>query len=261
MVASEHSGAPKTARNQLAVSGGRGLQMTNYEDFWRFAGAVVKSRMAPRSLDTQEKVFIALQMGAELGLSPMQSIKNIAVVNNSPSVWGDALIALVRRSPVCKSIGEPVYTGSGETRMCSITAERTNGDKQTSTFGYADAKRAGLLSKDTYKSYPDRMYKHRAFGVIADDLFADVLCGIDTVEEMQDLAYSQQQPKIASGDDAPLDSLDDAANLIDADVTHTSEPAPEDWPPNGPTPEELADPEYVAAMKGGNLFNDSPQYQ
>jgi hypothetical protein len=194
-------------------------------------------------------------MGAELGLSPMQSLKSIAVVNNTPAVWGDGTIALVRRSPVCKSISEPKYTGEGEKRVCSITAERTNGDKQTATFGYVDAKRGGLLTRDTYKSWPDRMYKHRAFGYIAHDLFADVLAGLSIAEEVEDLAHVQQS-SITSGDDAPLDSLDDAAELLAADDEKIIEQElPSDYgDPMQPTAEELREME----ADKGVLFYRTP---
>jgi hypothetical protein len=186
--------------------------------------------MAPKSLDTPEKLFIALQMGAEIGLSPMQSVNNIAVVNNRPSVWGDALSAIIRRSIVCKSLSEPKYTGKDETRVCTVKAERTNGDTCSATFGYADAKKAGLLSRDTYRNYPDDMYWRRALGRAAKQLFSDVLCGLALAEEQQDIAYADLEPSLESGDDAPLDSLDDAAALLAAD-DH----------PSDATPEELAD--------------------
>jgi hypothetical protein len=186
--------------------------------------------MFPPSLNTREKLFIAIQMGAELGFTPMQSIGTIAVVNNRPCVYGDGLSALIRHSPVCKSLSAPSYQGKDETRVCTVKAERTNGDTCSATFGYADAKKAGLLSRDTYRNYPDDMYWRRALGRAAKQLFGDVLCGLSLAEEQQDIAYADE-PSLESGDDAPLDSLDDAAALLAAD-----EPRPSD-----PTPEELAD--------------------
>lgn len=191
--------------------------------------------MGPKSLNSPEKVLIALQTGAEVGLTPMQSIKNIAVINGVGAMWGDALVALVRRSPICKSISEPKYEGSGETRVCIIRAVRNNGDTSEGRFGYADAKRAALIGKDTYKSYPDRMYLHRARGYVIHDLFPDLIMGLDMAEEVLDRVTTEQSPTIVSGDDAPLNSLDDAAELLDADFTAN---------PASPTPEELADAEY-----------------
>ncbi len=226
---------------------------------WRFATAVTAAKMAPKSLDTKEKVFIALQMGAEVGLTPMQSLKNIAVIHNSPSMWGDALVALVRRSPACEWIDEK-WDGNGETRKAIVTGKRTGDVKECRReFGYQDAKRAGLLSNATYKNYPDRMFQNRARAWMLRDLFADLLMGLDVAEEMQDLEYTEQRPALTSGDAAPLQSLDDAADLLDdspTDAEYVAADATDEWPddPSKPTPEELAE------QNDGRLFKDSPQY-
>lgn len=236
------------AQNQVpSISGGaNGLNvMASIDTAWRFADAVHLAKMAPKSLDSTAKIFVALQMGAEVGLSPMQSLKNVAVINGSPSLWGDAVVALVRRSPVCKSI-KTRYEGDGEKRVCIVNGIRDNGDESEGRFGYADAKRAGLLSRDTYKSYPDRMYFHRAFGYVAHELFADLLSGWTIAEEVQDVAYAKQQPALESGDDAKLDSLDEAADLIGADDDKVVE-AEFTQHATGPTVEELADPDYAPA--------------
>ncbi len=220
------------------------MTLRNMDEMWRFAVAVAKAKMAPKTLDSTEKVFIALQMGAEVGLSPMQSLKNIAVIHNSPSMWGDALVALVRRSPACEWIKE-TWTGDGETRKAIVTGKRREDPEPcTREFGYADAKRAGLLSNATYKNYPDRMYQNRARAWMFRDLFTDLLMGLDVAEEMQDLEFSQAKGAITSGDDAPLNSLDDAAALLGADDDKVVEAEFAAKVPAGPTAEELADPEY-----------------
>lgn len=250
LTASEHSGGQNAAQNQLAPisAGNRGLMLHNMDELWRFAGAVTKAKMAPKTLDSTEKVFIALQMGAEVGLSPMQSLKNIAVIHNSPSMWGDALVALVRRSPACEWIKE-TWTGDGEKRKAIVIGKR-RGDPQECTreFGYADAKRAGLLANATYKNYPDRMYQNRARAWMFRDLFADLLMGLDIAEEMQDLEYTQSKPSITSGDDAPLNTLDDATELLGRDDVSEAEFTQS---PSEPTAEELADWEREKAEAAG----------
>jgi hypothetical protein len=245
------------AGTQLATidGGNRGLNiMQNIDTAWRFADAAFKSRMAPKSFTSTEQVFIALQMGAEVGLSPMQSLKNIAVIQGTPSIWGDAVAALIRRSPLCKSLKQPVFTGEGETRVCSIKAERINGDTAEGVFGYKDAKRAGLLSRDTYKTWPDRMYYHRALGYVAHELFPDCLMGLDIAEEAQDLAYVKAATAtLVTGDDAPLASLDQAAELLDQDETNTVEAEfePYSGSPSHATPEEIAEWEAEKAAAQG----------
>ena len=256
--AADASRSLSVAQNPMDTNS-RGLMLRNMDEMWRFATAVTKAKMAPRSLDSTEKVFIALQMGAEVGLTPMQSLKNIAVVNNSPAMWGDALVALVRRSPACEWIRES-WAGAGETRKAIVTAKRRGDSEPCSReFGYADAKRAGLLSKDTYKSYPDRMFQNRARAWVLRDLFPDLLMGLDIAEEAQDAEFAVSKPSITSGDDAPLNSLDDAANLLAADDDIIEQDLPGDYgDPMQPTPEELREMEAA----NGELFHKGgPDYR
>lgn len=218
--------------------------LRDIDEMWRFATAVVKSGMGPKSLNSPEKVLIALQTGAEVGLTPMQSIKNIAVINGVGAMWGDAIVGLVRRSPACKTMTHR-YEGTGESRVCIVNAQRDTGDKCEGRFGYADAKLAGLLPKDTYKSYPDRMYLHRARGYVIHDLFPDLIMGLDMAEEVMDRVTTEQAPMICSGDEAPLNSLDEAAELLDQDAANVIDAV---FDPSLPTPEELSDPEYAGTL-------------
>lgn len=221
---------------------------------WRFATAVVKARMAPKSLDTPEKVLVALQMGAEVGLTPMQSLSSIAVVNGRPAMWGDAIVALVRRSPQCEWIHDE-WHGDGERRAATCKVKRRGQPEESRTFSYADAKRAGLLGRDTYKQYLDRMLQCRARAWAIRDVFADLLMGLAVAEEAADQAFIETAvPELESGQDAPLNSLDDAAELLAADDAEF-EPRP-----SAPTTEELREYEQERRVHGDKLFDTEPQY-
>lgn len=228
-------------------AGDHGLMLQSFADMWAFAQCVHKAGMAPKSLAKAEQVLVALQMGAELGLPPMQSLANIAVVNGRPTVWGDLLVALVRRHPQCEYISES-WEGQGETRKCVCRAKRRGQPELIREFGYREAKQAGLLSRDTYRAYPDRMFQCRARTWAIRDLFADLLAGVTATEEAQDEQFiDTAAPSLESGDDAPLNSLDAAADLLDQDDANAAEAefepvdVPYDGPPSQPTPEELAE--------------------
>ncbi len=212
---------------------------------------VVEAKMAPRGITKPAEVLIILQAGAEAGLGYTQSLANICVVNNRPCIWGDALPALVRNSGLCEYIEESV-TGRGEQMVATCKSKRKGDPKEcVRSFGYADAKQAALLGKDTYKNWPQRMFAMRARAWCLRDLYADVLAGLSVAEEMQE-ALPEKTTAITCGDDAPLNSLDDAAELLgaeDADFTAADNPA-------APTPEELAEQSST-----GRLFDDTPQYK
>lgn len=128
-------------------------------------------------------VFVAMQWGHELGLKPMQAVQNIAVINGRPGLWGDAMLALVRSSPLCEYVREE-FDADG-TAICRV---RRRGDiEQARTFSVEDAKTAGLTGKDnTHKTYPGRMRQMRARSYALRDVFTDVLRGIPMAEELVD---------------------------------------------------------------------------
>src|SRR6266478_1164491 len=89
----------------IVPAGERGLQFTEMESMWRFCVAVVNSRTF-KDIDSPEVALIRLQAGLELGLTPIWSLTNIMVVNGRPSVWGDALLAIVLRQSDCEDVIE-----------------------------------------------------------------------------------------------------------------------------------------------------------
>lgn len=189
---------------QIAV-GDRGLKLANLDDAWRFATMVLASKLAPSSFDSREKILIAMQYGAEVGLSPMQSLQSIAVINGKPSMYGDALPALVWSSGLCEDIQETL-TGAGLERKATCTAKRVGIPTPTvREFSMSDAKTAGLMGKTgPWTQYPDRMLRMRARAFCLRDAFADVLRGMSVREELDDYPHRAEH----STDDAKL-PLDD----------------------------------------------------
>jgi hypothetical protein len=173
---------PRSA--SIAVSE-KGVQLTNVQDMLIFAKAIVDANMAPKGIDTQQKVMIAIQMGLEIGLSPMMALQNIAIVNGRPSIYGTAGKALLRRHGFdieemdLEDIREKAYA------RCTITHPRQK--PVTRTFSIEAAKEAGLWDKSgPWKQYPDRMLQWKAFWLAARDGAADVLHGLHGFEDVQD---------------------------------------------------------------------------
>lgn len=165
-----------------------GLALQTFEDAFRFSKLVSGSEFAPKDFRGKpESCLLAIQHGAEVGLSPMQSLQSIAVINGRPCVWGDAALALVQSAAVCDFVYETVE-GEGDNMTATCQAKRKGYDKPTvSTFTVADAKRAGLWGKSgPWSQYPKRMLQLRARGFALRDAFPDVLRGLVTAEEARD---------------------------------------------------------------------------
>jgi len=159
------------------------LAPTNMKEAMEFAGLLAKSDIVPK--DYQGKpgnVLVAIQWGMEIGLQPMQAMQNIAVINGRPSIWGDAMIALVRACPAFEYITE---TQTDREATCVI--KRKGEPEAVRTFSMEDAKRAGLTGKSgPWTQYPKRMMQMRARSWALRDVFPDVLKGMICAEEALD---------------------------------------------------------------------------
>jgi hypothetical protein len=149
---------------------------------------VAASEFAPKDFRGKpESCLLAIQHGSEIGLSPMQSLQNIACINGRPAIWGDAALAVAMASPVCESVTETI-DGEGDNMVATCTAKRRGYEKPTVVrFSVADAKKAGLWGKTgPWSQYSKRMLQLRARGFALRDAFPDVLKGLVTAEEAQD---------------------------------------------------------------------------
>lgn len=171
----------------------RGLALASFDDALRFSQMVSKSEFAPKDFRGKpESCLLAIQHGSEIGLSPMQALQSIAVINGKPAVYGDTALAVCIGSPVCEYVREYV-DGDGEQMVAVCEAKRRGYEKPTVVrFSVADAKKAQLWGKSgPWTQYSRRMLQMRARGFALRDAFPDVLRGLVTAEEAQDYAAAE----------------------------------------------------------------------
>jgi hypothetical protein len=172
----------------------KGLALQTMADAMKFGEMVAASDFSPKDFRGKPaSCVLAIQAGAEIGLSPMQALQSIAVVNGKPSIYGDAAMAVVKASPVCEWVTESVE-GDGEQMVATCKAQRRGYPEPTvSRFSVADAKKAGLWGKSgPWSQYPRRMLQMRARGFALRDAFPDALRGMVTAEEASD--YPTPEP-------------------------------------------------------------------
>lgn len=227
------------------------LVPTSLTEAKEFATLISKSDMVPK--DYKEKpsnVLVAIQMGMELGLPPMQALQNIAVINGRPAVWGDAMLALVRSNAACDWVKETI-TGDGDKMVATCSIQR-RGDPEptTRTFTVDDAKKAGLWSKEgPWKNYPKRMLQMRARSWACRDAFPDALRGIGMVEEVQDIRDMGPAEVVSRAEPAmpqPLKTYEKPVEGVRSEPMET-EPMPT---PEEPPMTEAAAGSPVAAPEG-----------
>lgn len=161
---------------------GFSLAPRNFEEAIKFSEMIASSDLAPKEYRGKPaNVLIAVQMGMETGLQPMQAIQNIAVINGRATLWGDAMLA------VCLPYIKHEETFDQETMTATCKVYR-HGIWSVETYSKKDAETAGLWGKaGPWKTAPKRMLKMRARGFALRDRCADLLRGIHSREEQEDI--------------------------------------------------------------------------
>lgn len=174
-----------TEQRQPAFS----LTPKSIDEALRFAEMLSKSSIVPKDYQGNAgNILVAIQWGVEIGLQPLQAMQNIAVINGRPSIWGDAMLAIVRGSGLLEYIREEPTDES-----CTCTIKRKGEDPVTRTFTMADANKAGLANKQgPWTQYPKRMMQMRARAYALRDVFPDVLRGVEVAEIARDLPVPEK---------------------------------------------------------------------
>jgi RecT family len=182
------------------------LSPKTLDEALKFAEYLSDSSIVPKDFQGKPgNILVAIQWGMELGLKPMQAMQNIAVINGRPSLWGDAVLALVRASPLCEYVYESFENGTATCRV-----KRRGEDEQFRTFTEADARQAGLIGKQgPWAQYPQRMKQMRARAFALRDVFPDVLKGMPIAEEVSD--YQTEKDITPRGNQTPTQIAQKAA--------------------------------------------------
>lgn len=156
------------------------FELKTFADYQAYANMICNSDFCPKAYKGKPgDIMICLQSGYELGFTPLQSLQWIAVINGKRTVYGDGLVALVRKQKSCKSIKEWME-GSIKAGNAVAHCEVVRGDETIKrSFSISQAVQAGLTSKgDVWGKYPERMLQMRARGFALRDSYADVLGGL-----------------------------------------------------------------------------------
>lgn len=237
--------------NDISKSNSFSLSANSLDQAMQYAKLIADSDLAPKDYKGKPgNVLVAVEMGKEVGLSPMQAIQNIAVINGRPSIWGDAAIGLVRAHKHCESIREWLEGNLKDGTLTAFCGSKRKGqDEEIRSFSIDQAKKAGLWGKPgPWSQYPERMLQMRARGFCLRDVFADALKGLHIAEEAQDLPHAEyslvnDKPK-ASNVNARLGF--EAVNETIIDTTKVE------------TPEEikLSAEDYISRIKNAGTLEE-----
>ena len=230
------------------------LQDYDLEGLERLARLYSRTKMVPEHFQGQiADCAVAIQMAIRCGVDIMPFLQSCYIVRGKPAIDSKMMIALLNKSSAIKGRVKFEHTGDEDERACRAvvtdsfgeqvvgpavtwemaTLEKWNEDKPI----WKNGKKVGTqVSK--WRSMPELMFKYRAAAFLIRTSFPDVLLGMPTTDELDDMqdeivldkaplpqefkAADQKQPRLTGGQQVATSVL--AVARDEPDVVDQSPP-------------------------------------
>ena len=224
------------------------------------AKALAASSWLPKQMQgNPSDVLLAMLTGRELGIGPMAALRLIYVVEGKPTISGQLQLALLRRA------GHEVIEVEA-TPQKVVFEGRYHGRGQTIrvTYTETEARAAGLLTKNNWKSYPADMLYWRCVSRLARRLDPTATAGmyapadfdqpepnmtvtVEAVEPHPESAEVPPEAEIEARAEAPREDEARTTYLRD-EVRRMLRDMPTSRKPTKKAMEAAGDPEAVHAL-------------
>jgi len=162
---------------------------------WQLAEKIARTEFVPAALRGKpEAVLACILTGHEAGVSPMQALAKIHVIEGRPAMSAELMRALVFAA------GHEINVDELTTTRAVVSGRRAGSDRVTRIeWTMEDAKRAQLDGKQNWRKTPRAMLIARATSELCRTIFPDVLAGISyTPEELEDGVLDEVDPVAAT---------------------------------------------------------------
>ena len=175
--------AASVAMYQSAAVERLGEWATSAQAAYTVAEKLVQTSFVPASFSRKPmEATAAILAGAEVGLSPMASLRSFDVIQGQAAPRAITLRAIVQ------SFGHEIELVESTSTRCRVRGRRRDSQTwQSVTWTLDRARDLGLTGKDNWKKQPQAMLVARATSELARLIAADAILGIGyTSEEVRD---------------------------------------------------------------------------
>jgi hypothetical protein len=169
------------------------IDVAKFQQLQRVANVFASSDLVPNHYKNNiANCFLALQLAMRLNMDPFAFMQNTYMLQGKIGIEGKLVIALINSRGNFNGNLNFEWSGVGDTRECKAFAKTKKGMEVSRSISYADAKKAGWTerNKGAWGSYPDQMLAYRAAAWFARLYCPEVLLGMQTKEELEDVSIN-----------------------------------------------------------------------
>lgn len=192
------------------------IQSLDWEKEMKGAAFLFKSGLCPATIKSAEAALFIILTGRDLGLSAVQSLRSIHVIQGKIELAADQQLALFKRR------------GGRATWLTLTDTEATcrfihpNGDEHTESFTMKDAQRAGIATGN-YNKYPRAMLRSRCITAGLKSMGFDATAGMYDEGELGGQVTSPlKNPAPVTPETGPKDDDDVSRETVSAEVVEES---------------------------------------
>jgi hypothetical protein len=180
---------------QLQTSTAGAYEPRNFDEALRLAYVFASSNLLGE-VRSEAQALLIMATGAELGISATAALRSIYIVKGKPMISADLMVGLcLRRRDVCEHF---TCIESTEAQATYSTKRVGVANAVTHTFTMSDAQRARLTGADgMYAKYPRTMLRHRAAAELAREVYPDLVLGLYSDAERDELEAIDVTPSPA----------------------------------------------------------------
>lgn len=158
------------------------FEPASFDDAWRMSQLLAQSQLLPKHLRGKpHDVMVTITYGHELGLSPMQAMLGVYVVEGKPGVSAQIAVALVKRR---RDLCEYFRLIESTEKVARYVTKRVGDQEVPMSFSWDEAVKAELVNKDNWRRYPAAMLRNRCSMHLARDVYPDLVANIYDTDEV-----------------------------------------------------------------------------
>jgi hypothetical protein len=117
------------------------LNPVEYEQMKMLANDFIKSGSVPKSFENASQILMALQSGREMGMTPVESMQSLYIVNGMLNIWGKAVPRRLREH------GYQLNYTEESPESCTVVVKNQDGTEMyTETLTFREAQDSGYTT-------------------------------------------------------------------------------------------------------------------